>query len=318
MKLVILDGYTTNPGDLDWEPLRKFGELTIHDRTKPEEIFDRANGAEIIFTNKTIIDAEILARLKDLKYIGLFSTGTNVVDLAAAKEYGVIVTNIPAYSTESVAQMTFAHILNLSFAISEHTASVRNGDWVKHIDFCYWYSPLIELNTLTFGSIGYGSIGKAAARIARAFGMKVIACDSKGTERTLEDGTELVKMETVLENGDVVSLHCPLNDSNAKMIDSNRIGLMKKTAFLINTSRGGLIDEPALAEALNSGRIAGAGLDVLSSEPPRTDNPLLCAKNCFITPHIAWGTFAARKRLLEILIANLEAFLSGVPRNIVT
>lgn len=317
MKIVVLDGEAMNPGDLSWDGIARHGEFIVYDRTPPELTFERAFGAEIVFTNKTLLNAETLKRLEGLRYIGLFSTGTNTVDLAAARACGVPVTNIPAYSTNSVAQLTFAHVLNLSFMLSEHADSVREGNWSRHIDFCYWNYPLIELSGLRFGSVGCGAIGTAAMKIAAAFGMEAMGCDSKNTTGKRDDGIAMVELKTILKTCDVVSLHCPLTAANAKMINAETLALMKPGAFLINTSRGGLIDEPALAAALNEGRLGGAGLDVLSTEPPPNSNPLLKAKNCFITPHIAWGTLAARTRLMKVVVENLDKFLDGTPQNVV-
>jgi len=314
MKIVILDGYTLNPGDLSWAGLETLGGCTVHDRTAPEQIVARAREAEIVLTNKTPLTAETLAALPKLKYIGVLATGYNVVDVAAARERGVPVTNIPTYGTRSVAQMTFALLLELVLHVGHHAETVRNGRWARCPDFCYWDHPLVELEGLTMGLIGYGRIGQATADVARAFGMKVMAYDP------LADAAahpELTDLETLLRTSDVVSLHCPLTPDNRALINAERLAVMKPTAFLINTARGPLVDEPALAAALNADRIAGAALDVLAVEPPLPDNPLLQAKNCLITPHIAWATRAARSRLMATAVANVRAFLAGKPENVV-
>ena len=314
MNIVVLDGYTLNPGDLSWSGFEALGGCTVHERTPPEQIVARARKAEIVLTNKTPLTAETLAALPKLKYIGVLATGYNVVDVAAARERGVPVTNIPTYGTRSVAQMTFALLLELAHRTGHHTQTVREGRWNQSQDFCYWDHPLIELDGLTFGVIGYGRIGQATAAVARAFGMKVMAYDP------IADATahpELTDLETLLRTSDVVSLHCPLTPDNREMINAERLAAMKPTAFLINTARGPLVDEHALAAALNEDRIAGAAMDVLAVEPPLPDNPLLQAKNCLITPHIAWATRAARSRLMATAVANVNAFLAGKPENVV-
>jgi len=316
VKIVVLDGYTLNPGDLDWSGLRALGECEIHDRTPPDQVLARAAGAPIVLTNKTVLSREIIAPLPDLKYIGVLATGYNVVDVAAAKERGIPVTNIPTYGTASVAQMVFAHLLHLTQRVADHAQSVRAGDWARSPDFCYWRHPLVELAGLTMGIVGFGRIGRETGNAARAFGMKVIYHDVFAPKVSVEEGVA-VDLDTLFRESDVVSLHCPLTAENHGLVNRARLALMKPTAFLINTSRGPLVDEPALADALNAGRIAGAGLDVLCVEPPRADNPLLTAKNCFITPHIAWATRAARARLLDTVVANVRAFLAGEPQNVV-
>jgi len=316
MKIVVLDGYTLNPGDLTWKGLEALGECTIYDRTAPADTLKRADGAAIVLTNKTELSAGIINRLADLRYIGVLATGYNVVDVEAARLRGIPVTNVPAYGTDSVAQMVFAHLLNLTQHVAHHGRTVREGRWSECADFCYWDMPLIELGGLTMGIVGLGRIGGAVARLATAFGMKVIACDISPRREPVE-GCAMVSMDEVFGKADVVSLHCPLTPETENLIDSRRLAMMKKTAFLINTSRGRLIDEHALAEALNSRQIAGAGLDVLSTEPPEEGNPLLAARNCHITPHIAWATLAARERLLNIAVNNVKAFLAGKPQNIV-
>jgi glycerate dehydrogenase len=316
MRLVVLDGYTLNPGDLDWTGLQALGDCEIHDRTPPSQVFSRAQGAPIVLTNKTVLSRETLSRLPELKYIGVLATGYNVVDVAAARERGIPVTNIPTYGTASVAQMVFAHLLNLTQRVSDHAQSVRAGDWGRCADFCYWNSSLVELAGLTMGIVGFGRIGREAGKIARALGMTVIFHDVFAQAIPVEEGTA-VDLDTLFRESDVVSLHCPLTEENRGLVNAARLHRIKPTALLINTSRGPLVDEPALADALNAGRIAGAGLDVLCVEPPSADNPLLTAKNCFITPHIAWATRSARARLLETAVANVRAFLAGRPQNVV-
>jgi glycerate dehydrogenase len=326
MKIVVLDGHTLNPGDLSWEPIERRGELTVHEYTPEEEILARTEGAPIVLTNKTPLTAETIASLDALRYIGVLATGVNVVDLDAARENGVPVTNIPRYSTASVAQMTIAHLLHLCHRVAEHGESVRRGTWAESRDFSYWESPQIELEGRTMGIVGYGEIGRRTAALARALGMRVLgyspsrwAAVEKGeTPEVTESGDRITHLETLLRESDVVSLHCPLTGENRHLIDAEAIEKMKPTAFLLNTGRGPLIDEAALAAALNAGRLAGAGLDVLSSEPPRSDNPLLQAKNCCITPHIAWATRAARKRLMNLATENIAAFQSGTPKNVVS
>jgi glycerate dehydrogenase len=315
-KIVILDGYTLNPGDLSWKGLEALGQCTVYDRTGPVEILSRAEGAEIVLTNKTVLSSDIIGQLRSLKCIGVLATGYNIVDVEAASDRGVIVTNVPAYSTWSVAQLAFAHLLNLTHQVGHHAETVRNGRWTSNPDFCYWDTPLIELAGLTMGILGFGRIGQTTAKLALTFGMKVVAYDI-AQPASMPEGCEFVGLEDVFRRSDVVSLHCPLTAQTERIVNKQRLSLMKKTAFLINTSRGPLVDEQALAEALNNGRIAGAGVDVLSSEPPVKDNPLLKAKNCFITPHIAWATRSARERLLKVVVDNVAAFLAGEPRNVV-
>jgi glycerate dehydrogenase len=316
VKIVVLDGYTLNPGDLSWKELETLGQCAVYDRTKPEEVLQRAEGAEIVLTNKTVLSADVIQRLRSLRYIGVLATGFNIVDVEAASDRGVVVTNVPAYSTQSVAQLVFAHLLNLTHRVGHHAKTVRNGRWLSSEDFCYWDTPLIELAGLTMGIIGFGRIGKTVAKIALAFGMEVVVYNIS-RPASMPEGCEFVGLEDLFRRSDVVSLHCPLTAQSEKIVNEERLSLMKRTAFLINTSRGPLVDEQALAEALNNERIAGAGLDVLSSEPPDKDNPLLQAKNCFITPHIAWATRAARERLLKVVVDNVAAFLVGKPQNVV-
>jgi len=316
MRIVVLDGYTLNPGDLSWGRLETLGECTVYDRTAPEDIVERVGEGEIVLTNKTILSADILRHLTRLRYIGVLATGYNVVDVEAAGERGIPVTNVPSYGTRSVAQMVFAHLLNLTQHVAHHARTVRDGRWAACPDFCYWDMPLLELAGLTLGIVGFGRIGRAVAGLARAFGMKVIVYDVI-VPAEMPDGCRMAELEDVFREADVLSLHCPLTPRTEKLINAERLALMKPTAFLVNTSRGPLIDEPDLAQALNAGRLAGAGLDVLSTEPPAADNPLLTAKNCYITPHIAWATRSARQRLLSIAIDNVAAFVAGKPQNVV-
>ncbi len=314
-RIVVLDGYALNPGDLNWDALAALGETTIHDRTAAAQTLARSEGAPILLTNKTVLDAAALAALPALRYVGVLATGYNVIDTAAAKARGVVVTNVPAYGTDSVAQMVFAHLLNLTQRVAEHAAGVRGGRWTASKDFCYWDWPLVELAGLTLGLVGLGRIGRRTAEIARAFGMNVIACDPAAVDWPA--GVERVALDDVFARADAVSLHCPLTDATKGLVNRHRLSRMKKTALLINTSRGPLVDQEALAEALASGRIAGAGVDVLDVEPPPAANPLLGAPNCYITPHIAWATRSARQRLLGIAIDNVRAFLAGKPINVV-
>jgi glycerate dehydrogenase len=316
MNIVILDGFTLNPGDLSWRGLEEAGKCTIYERTREEEVVPRAQEAEIVLTNKTPISGEVIAQLPRLRYIGVLATGYNIVDLAAATERGIIVTNVPSYGTMSVVQLVFAHLFNLTHRIGHHTGAVRNGRWSESRDFSFRDYPLIEVSGLTFGIVGIGLIGGATARAALAFGMNVI-CSETPSGRAAPAGVRRTSLDEVFSASDVVSLHCPLTPSTRELVNGDRLAQMKHSSFLINTSRGGLVDEKALAEALNVGRIAGAGLDVLTLEPPRGDNPLLSAKNCFITPHFAWATTAARARLMAEVTENVLAFLGGKRRNVV-
>ena len=314
MKIVILDAYAINPGDLAWDALDKFGEVAVYDRTAPDEVVERCKGAEIVLSNKVPLDANTIASLPDCKYIGVLATGFNLIDLDAATRNGIVVCNIPSYSTDSVAQNTFALLLALTNHAEDYDRRIHTEDrWTKCKDFCYLDYPLVELAGKSIGIVGYGHIGRMVGSIARAFGMRVMVYSS----RPQQELPEVVKvdMDTLFKESDVISLHCPLTPETTKMINAEKISLMKPTAVILNTARGGLIDEDALAEALNSGRIAGAGLDVLSTEPPLPSNPLLHAKNCIITPHISWAAYEARKRLIEIAVANIEAFVAGSPIN---
>lgn len=316
MKIVVLDGFTLNPGDLDWAGLRALGDCEIHDRTAPDEIVPRAADAEIILTNKTVLNRATLAALPKLKYIGVLATGINVVDAVAARERGIPVTNVPDYGTRSVAQLTFALLLELAHHAGHHAQTVREGRWSRCADFCYWDFPLLELDGLTMGLVGFGRIGRAVSQLAAAFGMKVLV-HSRCAPENLPPGVRFVGLEELFRSSDVVSLHCPLTPETKQLVNVERLAWMKHTAFLINTSRGPLVDEAALADALNAGKISGAALDVLSVEPPPASNPLLTAKNCLITPHLAWATRAARARLMRIAVANVAAFLAGTPENVV-
>lgn len=317
MKIVVLDGYALNPGDLDWQVFSKLGELKVYDRTPPDKILERASGAEIILTNKCLITGEILNKLAGLKYVGVLATGYNVVDTAEAGRLGIIVTNIPAYSTNSVAQLVFALILELCFHVQRHSDSVHEGKWQRSLDFTYWDYPLTELASKTIGIIGFGSIGKKVCEIATAFDMIVVAYSRTRTGQAQPKNFRWVGLPELFSVSDIVTVHCPLTPETAGLVNAQRLALMKNTSFLINTSRGPVVAEEDLAEALNNGIIAGAGLDVLSTEPPIKGNPLLGAKNCIITPHIAWATIEARRRLMEIAVRNVKAFIDGKPVNVV-
>ncbi len=313
-QIVVLDGYTLNPGDLSWDALHEVGPCEIYDRTLPHEVLARAADAQCLLTNKVVLDASMIKQLPKLKYIGVLATGTNVVDIQAAQKHGIAVTNIPAYGTMSVAQTVFAHLLHLTHDVAHHSESVTQGNWSMSKDFCYWLTPLIELDTLTMGIVGYGQIGQAVARMARAFGMDVLVHSRTKPKQLLD--AQWVSLDQLLETSDVVSLHCPLTPVTEHLLNAQKLALMKPTAFLINTSRGALVDEFALATALREKRLAGAGVDTLSSEPPSPDNPLINEPACHITPHLAWATQAARKRLLQTAAQNLVAYLSGKPINL--
>jgi len=316
MNIVVLDGYTLNPGDLTWKDLESLCPCTVYDRSAPKEVLPRAKDAEIILTNKTVLSSDTIKRLPKLKYIGVLATGYNIVDIEAARDKDIPVTNVPTYSTQSVAQIVFAHLLNLAHHTAHHAQTVRSGRWASSPDFCYWDTPLIELAGLTMGIIGFGKIGQTTAKLALAFGMNVIFYDI-AKPSNIPQGCQSAEMDDIFMTSDVLSLHCPLTSETNKIINRERLELMKKTAFLINTSRGPLVDEQALADALNNERIAGAALDVLSEEPPGKNNPLLTARNCHITPHIAWATYAARKRLLQVAVDNVASFLASKPQNVV-
>ena len=316
MKIVILDGHTANPGDLSWDGLREYGELKVYDRTTPAELLSRAEGAEVLLTNKVIIDAKTMAALPCLRYIGVLATGYNVVDIAEAHRRGIVVTNIPAYSTMSVAQMVMAHLLNITNQVALHAESVRRSEWQECPDFSFTKSPLIELDGLTLGIVGLGNTGSATARMAQAMGMQVMAVSSKTEEMLRPLGIRKASgYEQLFSEADVVSLHCPLTDETRHLVNRERLALMKPTAILINTGRGPLLDEQAVADALTEGRLYAVGVDVLTEEPPRKGSPLITAPRCYITPHIAWASAAARRRLVSIATSNVAAFLSGEPQN---
>lgn len=316
MKIVNLDGYTTNPGDLSWDWLSKYGDYTVYDRTNKDQVIERAKEANALIINKTEITAKMLDKLPNLQYIGLQSTGYNVVDCKAAKERNIIVSNIPAYSTTAVAQLVFAFILQVTNKVTLHSDAVHDGEWCECPDFCFWKAPLTELDGKTLGIIGFGSIGQRVANIANAFGMNVIVFTPHPNPDKYKNVT-FVDFETILKESDIITCHCPLTQQTENLINEDAINKMKHSAIIINTSRGPVIDDYALANALNEGRIQAAGLDVLRVEPPTDDNPLLHAKNCFITPHIAWAGFETRQRLLAILEDNLKAFIEGNPQNVV-
>ena len=315
MNIVILDGYCLNHGDLDWRGFEKLGEVTIYDRTPYEQIVERMGDAPIMITNKCNVDKGIINALPHLKYVGALATGYNNIDCDYAREKGIVVTNIPSYSTESVVQSVFGLLIELFSKIGAHNASVKNGEWEKSPDFCYYFDGIKELSGKTLGIIGYGSIGRRVATVARAFGMNVVAYSRRKTQDDSEGFRFADCVEEVLQKADVISLNCPLTKENVGFINEEAIAKMKKGAYVINTARGGLIDEDAVAKALNDGRLGGFGADVLSKEPPNKDNPLLAAKNTIITPHTAWATHEARSRLMEIAINNLSSFLKGKETN---
>ncbi len=309
MKIVILDGYTENPGDLSWEGLEKLGELMVYEHTQPQDILSRIDDAEVVLTNKTPISAQTIDAKPNLKYIGLLATGFNVVDIDAAKRRGIVVANIPTYGTTAVAQYVFALLLEICHHVGHHNQAVQEGRWTACRDFCFWDYPLIELAGKTMGIIGYGRIGRATAQIARAFGMKVVAYDAFAT------GEELVSLDELLSQSDVISLHCPLTRENTGLINRDTLAKMKDGAIIINTARGPLINEPDLREALLSGKVLGAALDVVAVEPIQSDNVLLGLDNCLITPHIAWAPKESRQRLMDVAVENVAAFLAGQPIN---
>lgn len=310
MKICILDGYSLNPGDLDWSPVERLGDVTLFDRTPADKIVERAADADIVLTNKVPFSADTLRQLPRLRFICVLATGYNIIDTEAAARQGVVVANIPAYSTMSVAQMAFAHILNITNHVASYAREVADGKWTNCPDFCFWDSALTELAGKTMGIVGLGNTGMATARIAVAMGMKVVALTSKSAD-TLPEGITPAPLDDVLASADVVSLHCPLTPSTRHLINAASIAKMKPSAILINTGRGPLVDEQAVADALNGGRLAAFGADVLSQEPPRGDNPLLSARNCFLTPHIAWATLEARTRLMSTATENVRQFIAG-------
>lgn len=318
MKIVNLDGYTTNPGDLSWEGIKRFGDYTVYDRTPADKVIERAKGANILIINKTVVTREILDALSpELEYIGLQSTGYNVVDCDYARKLGITVCNIPAYSTKAVAQLVFAFILLVTNEVALHSDAVKNGEWCTCPDFCFWKTPLTELDSKIIGIIGFGSIGRRVAKLAEAFDMKVLAYAPRPKDKGELKTVEFVDLDTLLKNSDIITCHCPLTEETKGMINEENISKMKKSAIFINTSRGPVVDEKALADALNSEKIKAACLDVLETEPALESNPLLKAKNCYITPHIAWAAHETRARLLKILEENIEAYLSGKPQNVV-
>ena len=310
MNIVELDGYAANPGDLSWEPLKAFGQLTVYPRTAPDEIVERAKDADAVLVNKVNMTDEIMAQLPRLKYIGVLATGYNVVDIDAAHRRGIVVTNIPAYSTDSVVQMTFAHILNITNHVAHYADENRQGRWSRNADFCYWDTPLPELSGKTMGIVGLGNIGMRVARLARDFGMDVFALTSKNAS-DLPEGIQKTTLEGVLAVSDILSLHCPLTQDTYHLIDAKRLKLMRPSAILINTGRGPLVDESAVAEALETEKLAAYGADVMVEEPPRAENPLFAQPHAYITPHIAWATKEARQRLMEICVENVKAFVEG-------
>jgi glycerate dehydrogenase len=316
MKIVVLDAFAMNPGDLSWEQLKNIGDTEIYDRSLPEESIKRVADAEIILTNKALVNKDIMEAAPNLKYIGVMATGYNVVDITEAHKRNIVVTNVPAYSTASVAQLTFAFILELANHTALYAQSVKNGDWVRSKDFSYHLKPIMELQNKTLGIIGFGQIGQNVAKIALAFGMRIIS-SHKHPERDKMEGVTFVDEKTCFKEADIVSLHCPLTQDNFEFVNKQLLATMKPKAFLVNTSRGGLVNENDLAEALNHETIAGAALDVLSTEPPSANNPLLHAKNCLINPHVAWATFESRTRLMDVVVNNIEAFLKGKPVNVI-
>ena len=316
MKIVYLDSHTLNPGDLDWAPIRSLGDVTFYDRTSPGELLERARDAEIVLVNKVKLNRETLDQLPQLRYIGVTATGFDIIDVAAARERSIVVTNVKGYSTDSVAQLTFALLLELTHHVGKHTDSVRAGEWVASPDFSYTKSPLVELTGKTLGLVGYGDIGRKVAQIGRAFGMHILV-NRRSPQPETEEGVTVVDRETLFAESDIVSLHCPATPDTIGFVNRKLLAQMKSTAWLLNTSRGSLLNEADVADALNTGTIAGAGLDVLSVEPPTASNPLLTARNCVITPHIAWASFEARQRLMHSVADNVQSFLDGVPTNVV-
>ena len=316
MKIVVLDGYSANPGDLQWDALQEYGELTVYDRTSPSQLIERAGYADCILTNKVAIKKEQIDALPKLKYIGVLATGYNIIDITYARERGIIVTNIPAYSTDSVAQLVFAHILTVASHVEHYAGETRNGKWSACKDFCYWDTPLIELAGKTIGIVGLGNIGMKVAQLARAFGMDVYAYTSKNSSDLPHD-IHKTTLDGLLSISDILSLHCPLNDSTREMINATTLAKMKHGAILINTGRGPLVNENDVAEALKSGQLGAYGTDVMCQEPPSADNPLFSAPNFYSTPHIAWATFEARQRLMKTVVDNVKAFIEGKPVNVV-
>ncbi len=317
MKIVILDGYTENPGDLSWDELGKLGQLTVYDRTDPSQSAERIGDADAVYVNKVPLSRETLDKCPLLRFIGVLATGYNIIDIEAAREKNIIVSNVPTYGTQSVAQYTMALLLELCHHAGEHSECVKAGEWTDGEDWCFWKYPLIELSGKTMGIIGFGKIGQAAAKLARAFGMDVLAYDSRPVQGLEREGIRYAGLDEVLQSSDVISLHCPLFPSTAGIINKDTISKMKTGVMIINTSRGPLMKEQDLADALNSGKVAGAAVDVVSEEPIRADNPLLRAKNMIITPHIAWAPKESRQRLMDVAVENLRAFMEGHPQNVV-
>ena len=316
MKIVILDGFTAQPGDLSWKALEEIGEVTVYDRTSPEETVERAKDADIVLTNKVCLRRPEIEQLPKLKYIGVLATGYNVVDIEAASEHGIVVTNVPAYSTESVAQMVFAHLLTITNRVEHYAMKNRDGAWTTSPDFCYWDTSLTELAGKTFGIVGLGNIGRRVAAIAQAFGMRVVAYTSKAADQ-LPSGLEKRTMDELLKESDVVSLHCPLTPDTHHLMNSQTLQMMKPSAILINTGRGPLVCDQDVADALKANRLRAYCADVLTEEPPKADNPLLSCENAFVTPHIAWATTEARARLIDVAIGNIKTFMDGQPMNVV-
>ncbi len=316
MKITVLDGYGMNPGDLSWKELEGLGDVTIYPRTSPDEVVERSRDAEILLTNKVVIGRETIASLPKLRYVGVLATGYNVVDVNAAREHNVIVTNVPAYSTDSVVQMTLSHILNITGRVAHYARLNREGRWSESPDFCYWDTPLTELSGKTIGIVGLGNIGMKVAKIARCLGMDVFALTGKDSA-TLPEGIQKTTLDGLFGVSDILTLHCPLTEKTHNMINAETIGRMKHGAILINTGRGPLVDEQAVADALVSGQLGGYGADVMCSEPPSADNPLFSAPNSFITPHIAWATLEARQRLMDTAVSNVRMFIDGNPQNVV-
>ena len=315
MKIVILDAYAANPGDLSWDEFAALGELTVYDRTAPEDVAARIGDAEVVFINKVRLTDDIFAACPNLKLVSILATGYNIVDLAAAKRRGITVCNVPGYSTRAVVQMTFALLLEICQQVGLHSGAVHTGRWQTCPDFCFWDRPLIELDGKTMGIVGYGAIGSAVGTVAQALGMKLLV--TARHEKPVPEGARFVSLPELLAQSDVVSLHCPQTAENARMIDAGALAQMKDGAILLNTARGGLLDEQAVADALRSGKLLAAGMDVVSAEPIHADNPLLTAPNCFLTPHIAWAPLETRRRLQTISAENLRAFLAGKPQNVV-
>lgn len=315
MKIVILDAYAANPGDLSWDEFAALGELTVYDRTAQEDAAARIGDAEVVFINKVRLTDDIFAACPNLKLVSILATGYNIVDLAAAKRRGITVCNVPGYSTRAVVQMTFALLLEICQQVGLHSGAVHTGRWQTCPDFCFWDRPLIELDGKTIGIVGYGAIGSAVGTVAQALGMKLLV--TARHEKPVPEGARFVSLPELLAQSDVVSLHCPQTAENARMIDADALAQMKDGAILLNTARGGLLDEQAVADALRSGKLLAAGMDVVSAEPIRADNPLLTAPNCFLTPHIAWAPLETRRRLQAISAENLRAFLAGKPQNVV-